>query len=112
MIIPRGLDVRLNIDAALRSQLQARGLEVLAYQPLHLFQGSRKLPLVAEPQDGWSVSIFRVGVERWADGAFVGRADGNSPSEAIRAILGRGDLRGSMSRLAVEIDRLTEVLRA
>jgi hypothetical protein len=104
--------VRLKLDAALRLELERRGLEVLAYQPQHLFQGSRRLPLVPEEKDHWSVSIFRVGVVRWADGAFIGRADGETPSDAIRAILGRGDLRGSISRLTVEIDRLSAVLRA
>lgn len=104
--------MRLNIDAALRSQLQARGFEVFAYQPLSLFQGTRKLALVAEPTDPWSVTIFRKGVSRWADGAYVGRADGETPADAIRAILGRGDLKGSISRLTVELDRLSAVLRA
>lgn len=112
MIIPRGLDVRLNIDPALRSQLAARGLEVLAYQPQHLFQGSRKLALVAEATDRWSVSIFRKGIVRWADGAFVGQAYGDTPGEAIREIVGRGDLIGAVAALGAEIDRLVGVLRA
>lgn len=112
MIIPRGLDVRLNIDAKLRSELHARGLEVLAYQPQSLFQGSRKLALVAEPSDPWSVTVFRAGVVRWADGAYVGQAYGETPAAAIRVILGRGDLKGSIAALGAEIDRLVGVLRA
>lgn len=112
MIIPRGLDVRLNLEAKLRSELERRGLEVLAYQPQHLFQGSRKLDRVPQDGDPWSVHVFRKGIVRWADGAHVGQACADSPSEAIRTILGRGDLKGALAALAAEIDGLTAVLRA
>jgi len=104
---------RLRISASLRSHLDARNLDVGAYQPPHLFhrQPPRKLDLVPRDDDPWLVTLYRKGMCSWDAGAIVGKATGETLEAAILAAMGHGDVRGAISRLTAALDSLTGVLR-
>lgn len=98
------------LPPALRARLKAAGLTMVAHQPVRLFRTARRLALVPEACDPWSVTLYREGLGWSTDVA--GHAERDSLVEAVEAALGARGLRSALDRLARESDALTAVLRA
>jgi len=98
------------LSPLVRAKLKARELTIVAHQPVRLFRAARRLALVPEPSDPWSVTLYAPSSGWLVDP--VGYAERDTLEEAVLAALGGGDLLGAVRRLEREIEALTAVLRA
>lgn len=105
---------QLRPGPGVRARLAARNAEAIGYQPISLFRRDppRKLDRVPRDDDPWRVTVRRIGMVSWQDGATIGHGEGATLDVAIDRALGPGDMLGSMARLGAEIDNLVVVLRA
>lgn len=94
-----------SLKLAAQRRLESLGLDrVHAYQPQHLFVANgRKLPRVPEPSDPWMVFA--------SDGKHCYSAVAATPMEAADRVAKKASL-PALYMLGVEIDRLTETIRA